>query len=169
MDTADHHSMGGGGQLDPSISATSMTAIYTTFTVLGFLAGSFLNYFGAKVTLGLGGLGYAVYSGAYLCYNHTKNEGFVIFAGVLLGICAAFIWCAHGTVMMSYPTEQEKGRYIGLFWSIFNFRAVLGSLVPIGDNWLVLVEHLESGRADDSRNTTENKPVNVGTYIGFLA
>jgi hypothetical protein len=43
-----------------------MTAIYTTFTVLGFLAGSFLNYFGAKVTLGLGGLGYAVYSGAYL-------------------------------------------------------------------------------------------------------
>jgi hypothetical protein len=92
--------MGGGGQLDSSISAASMTAIYTTFAIVGFMAGTFLNYFGAKVTLGLGGLGYAIYSGAYLCYNHTKNEGFVLFAGVLLGICAAFIWCAHGTVMM---------------------------------------------------------------------
>ncbi|KAF8244935.1 MFS general substrate transporter [Wilcoxina mikolae CBS 423.85] len=134
---------GGSGQLDSGISAKSMTAIYTTFTIVGFMAGSFLNFFGVKVTLGLGGLEYGVYYGAWLCYDDTQNEGFVIFAGVLLGVCAAFIWCAHGTIMMSYPTEQEKGRYIGLFWSIFNFGAVLGSLVPI-------------------------VPVNDGTYIGFL-
>jgi len=84
--------MGGGGQLDSSISAQSMTAIYTTFTIVGFMAGGFLNYFGAKVTFGLGGLGYDVtpntsegtlsnmarydvYSAAWLCYNHTQNRG----------------------------------------------------------------------------------------------
>jgi len=94
-----------------------MTAIYTTFTIVGFMVGGFLNYFGAKVTFGLGGLGYdvapntsegtlsnmaryGVYSAAWLCYNHTQNRGCVIFAGVLLGICVALIWCAHGTIMM---------------------------------------------------------------------
>lgn len=41
-----------------------------------------------------------MYSASYLCYNHTKNEGFVIFAGALLGLCAALLWCAQGVVMM---------------------------------------------------------------------
>jgi hypothetical protein len=50
--------------------------------------------------MALGGIGYAVYSGAFLCYNHTKNVGFVIFSGCLLGLCAAFLWCAQGVVMM---------------------------------------------------------------------
>jgi MFS family permease len=119
--------MGGGGQLDSSISAKANTALYTTFAVFGFTAGTFLNYIGAKATLAIGGFGYAVFAASYLCYNHTQNQGFVIFAGALLGVCAAFLWCAQGTVMMSYPTEDEKGRYIGLFWGIFNLGAVIGS------------------------------------------
>ncbi|KAF8252201.1 MFS general substrate transporter [Wilcoxina mikolae CBS 423.85] len=141
--------IGGGGQLDSSVNSKANTALYTTFAVFGFTAGTFLNYFGAKATLAVGGFGYSVYSASYLCYNHTKNQGFVTFSGALLGVCAAFLWCAQGTVMMSYPTESEKGRYIGLFWGIFNLGAVIGSCIPIGDNWL-------------------NKPVNDGTYIGFL-
>ncbi len=48
----------------------------------------------------IGGIGYAVYSGAFLCYNHTQNKGFVIFSGALLGFCAAFLWAAQGVVMM---------------------------------------------------------------------
>lgn len=50
--------------------------------------------------MALGGIGYSVYSASFLCYNHTKNRGFVIFAGTLLGVCAAFLWCAQGVVMM---------------------------------------------------------------------
>lgn len=36
--------IGGGGQLDSSINAKSNTAVYTSFAVFGFTAGSFLNY-----------------------------------------------------------------------------------------------------------------------------
>ena len=34
-----------------------------------------------------------------------------------------------GAIMMSYPLEQSKGRYISWFWMIFNLGAVIGSLV----------------------------------------
>lgn len=57
-------------------------------------------YRGTKWTMAIGGIGYCVYSAAFLCYNHTQNEGFVIFSGALLGFCAAFLWCAQGVVMM---------------------------------------------------------------------
>jgi len=63
---------------------------------------------GARSTLGFGGLGYALYSASLLCYNHTKNAGFVIASGAILGVCAAFLWCAQGTVMMVAQTGQTS-------------------------------------------------------------
>lgn len=33
--------------------------------------------------------------------------------------------------MMSYPSENSKGRYISAFWGIFNLGAVIGGLVSI--------------------------------------
>ena len=120
--------LGGGGQFDASTADNSNTALYSTFSVFGFFAGTFANRMGLKLTLSLGGFGYVLYIASYLSYNHTQNEGFVIFAGALLGICAAFLWTAQGAIMMSYPPENSKGRYISWFWIIFNLGAVIGSL-----------------------------------------
>ncbi|PUU72583.1 major facilitator superfamily domain-containing protein [Tuber borchii] len=135
--------LGAGGQVDSTVQSNANVALYTTFAFVGFTAGTVLNYFGAQATLAFGGLGYAMYSASFLCYNHTKNEGFVLFAGAFLGVCAGLLWCAQGTVMMSYPTENEKGRYIGLFWAIFNMGAT---------NW----------------DTPNHGSVKDGTYVGFL-
>ncbi|KAK6521391.1 hypothetical protein TWF506_001611 [Arthrobotrys conoides] len=143
--------LGGAGQLDPTVADDSTVALYSTFASVAFFSGSICNKIGIKATLSLGGFGYALYSASFLCYNHTGNRGFVIFAGALLGVCAGLLWCAQGTIMMSYPSEKSKGRYISIFWMIFNLGAVIGSLVPLVDN-------------------IKNKHGNVGdgTYIGFL-
>jgi MFS family permease len=66
---------------------------------------------------------------SFLSYSHTANSGFSIFAGALLGCCAGMLWSAQGAIMMSYPSENSKGRYISWFWMIFNLGAVIGSLV----------------------------------------
>jgi len=54
--------------------------------------------------------------------------------------------------MMSYPPEEMKGRYISWFWMIFNLGAVIGGLIPLGQNI----------------NTTTKGTVSDGTYIGFI-
>ncbi|KAK6528907.1 hypothetical protein TWF694_004136 [Orbilia ellipsospora] len=143
--------LGGAGQLDATVSDDSTVALYSTFATVAFFSGTICNKVGIKATLSFGGFGYALYSASFLAYNHTKNRGFVIFAGALLGVCAGLLWCAQGTIMMSYPAEKVKGRYISIFWIIFNLGAVIGSLVPLIDN-------------------LKNKGDNVGdgTYIGFL-
>lgn len=68
---------------------------------------------GVRAALSLGGVGYSVYIGSYLSYSHRNSYGFSIFAGVLLGMCAGLLWSAQGAIMMSYPQEQSKGKYIG--------------------------------------------------------
>ncbi|KAJ5884087.1 UNC93-like protein [Penicillium subrubescens] len=143
--------LGGGGQVNPTDVNNANTALYSTFAVVGFFAGSIANRIGLRITLSLGGFGYFLYTAALLSYNINQNAGFLIFAGALLGVCAGLLWCAQGAVMMSYPHEHEKGKYIAIFWVIFNLGGVIGSLVPLGQNM-----HSTAGN------------VNNGTYIAFL-
>jgi hypothetical protein len=123
--------LGGGGQVNPTDVNNSNTALYSTFAVVGFFAGSIANRIGLRLTLSLGGFGYFLYVAALLSYNINQNAGFLIFAGALLGVCAGLLWCAQGAVMMSYPREHEKGKYIAIFWVIFNLGGVIGSLVSL--------------------------------------
>lgn len=121
--------LGGGGLLSTKASDDSNTALYSTFAVVGFFAGTLTNRLGVNVAMGFGGIGYSVYVSSYLCFKHTANLGYVIFAGFLLGCCAGVLWAAQGVIMMSYPLESQKGRYIAIFWIIFNFGGVIGGLV----------------------------------------
>ncbi|KAI9823056.1 MAG: hypothetical protein M1832_002710 [Thelocarpon impressellum] len=143
--------LGGGGQVNATDNNNAQVALYSTFSVVGFFAGSFTNRLGIKLTLSLGGLGYCVYASSLLCYNRTQNAGFLIFAGAFLGVCAGLLWCAQGAIMMAYPPEGSKGRYISWFWMIFNLGAVIGSLIPLAQN---------------IRSTSNS--VNDGTYIAFI-
>lgn len=120
--------LGGGGQFDATTADNANVALYSTFSVLGFFAGSIANRLGIKLTLSLGGMGYSIYIASYLSYNNNQNEGFVIFSGALLGVCAGMLWAAQGAIMMSYPSEESKGKYISWFWMIFNLGAVIGGL-----------------------------------------
>ncbi|CAK4031337.1 UNC93 [Lecanosticta acicola] len=146
--------LGGAGQVSDNvyISANGNSALYATFAVVGFFAGSVTNALGVKPALCFGGIGYSIYVSSYICYWYTKNTGYVIFSGALLGACAGVLWSAQGQIMMSYPPEAAKGRYISAFWAIFNLGGVIGSLVPLAQN----IHGSSTGG------------VNVGTYIGFL-
>ncbi|KII94434.1 hypothetical protein PLICRDRAFT_172084 [Plicaturopsis crispa FD-325 SS-3] len=144
--------LGGGGQLDAVTSANSNVALYSTFAFFAFFAGSINNTLGSRLTLFLGSLGYSLYIGSYLAMNiHPHAGAFVVASGAILGVCAGLLWAAQGSLMMAYPTEGQKGKYIGIFWSIFNLGAVTGEAVSTGKNW----------------NSTSNA-VSNGTYIGFL-
>lgn len=123
--------MGGGGQVDTEAANKANIALYSTFAVVGFFAGTIANTLGVKFALGFGGLGYSIYVASFLSFSHTQNYGFTIFAGAFLGVCAGLLWCAQGAIMMSYPPEASKGRYISWFWMIFNLGAVIGSLVRL--------------------------------------
>ena len=144
--------LGAGGLVNAKVINKTNTALYACFAVVGFFAGSVANKIGYQATFAFGGLGYPLYSAAVLCYNHTENAGFLIFSGAMLGICAGMLWCAQGAIMMAYPPEGQKGRYIAIFWMIFNLGGVIGALIPLGQN---------------IHSTTNS--VGDGTYAAFIA
>ena len=66
---------------------------------------------------------------------HPNASGFNIAAGAILGVCAGMLWTAQGSLMLAYPTESQKGKFIAIFWSIFNLGGVVGAAVSLGSNF----------------------------------
>ncbi|KAI8868773.1 MFS general substrate transporter [Ramicandelaber brevisporus] len=145
--------MGGGGTLDASAVDNANTALYAAFCVFGLLGGGITNIVGPRLSIAASGLTYALYSGSYIHYNATGQQWLLILAGALLGAGAGILWSAQGMIMLSYPREHEKGRYIAIFWIMFNLGGVIGGLVP-------LFRYL---------HTDKTEPLNNGTYIAFIA
>jgi Ion channel regulatory protein UNC-93 len=69
------------------------------------------------------------------CSFQTQGtRWFLIFAGAVLGVSAALLWSAQGSIMMSYPLEKDKGKAFGVFWAIFQFGSLIGSLIALAIN-----------------------------------
>ncbi|OQR92267.1 hypothetical protein ACHHYP_03862 [Achlya hypogyna] len=143
--------LGGGGQVDPTAGSNANVALYSTFATFSIVAGSVHNILGPRLTLFIGGIPYILYVASYLVYDSTHQGGWVIGAGALLGVGAGLLWTAQGAVVLSYPTESEKGKYISTCWVIFNLGGVIGAFVPF-----ILNYNSEAGT------------VSNGTYIAFL-
>lgn len=104
--------MGGAGQVDPSSANLANIALYVTFASVSSFAGSIHNKLGSRLTLWLGSLGYCLYVASFLSYNYTENQGFVVASGAILGICASLFWSSQGALMLCYPTEGQKARFV---------------------------------------------------------
>jgi len=57
----------------------------------------------------------------------------------------------QGSIMMSYPEEKNKGKYVAIFWALFNFGGILGSIIALALN----LENQAGG-------------VSTGTYTAFV-
>lgn len=143
--------IGSAGISDVSVADNANVALYSTFATIGVIGGVICNIIGSKWCLTIGGTGYFMYTASLLCFHYTENAGFCIFAGAFLGVCASLTWAAQGQIIMSYTTEDRKGHAIMIFWIIFNMGAVIGSLIPLGQNL----------RSNESK-------VNAGTFAAFL-
>ncbi|KAF8582939.1 MFS general substrate transporter [Ramaria rubella] len=144
--------LGAGGTQNVTLSDTANGVLYGVFALSGFVSGGICNVLGPSLTLFIGTLGYALYVGALWCYQAQHTAWFLILAGALLGMSAAFLWSAQGEIMMSYPLEKDKGKAFAVFWAIFQFGAFMGSVIALAIN-------IRSG---------ELTAVSTSTYIAFL-
>ncbi|GBE89260.1 MFS general substrate transporter [Sparassis latifolia] len=144
--------LGAGGTQDVTLSDTANGVLYGMFAVTGLISGGINNLLGPRLTLFFGTLGYALYVGALWCHQTQGTAWFLIFAGALLGISAALLWSAQGSIMMSYPLEKDKGKAFGIFWAIFQFGSFIGAVIALAIN-------IRSGKLS---------AVSTSTYIAFL-
>jgi len=144
--------LGAGGTQDTALSDISNGVLYGTFALTGLVSGGINNLLGPRLTLCIGSLGYSLYIGSLWCFQTQGTRWFLIFAGGVLGVSAALLWSAQGSIMMSYPLEKDKGKAFGIFWAIFQFGSFIGSVIALAIN-------IRSGKLS---------AVSTATYLAFI-
>ncbi|KAI7872476.1 major facilitator superfamily domain-containing protein [Spinellus fusiger] len=138
--------IGGAGKSSTDAANNANTALAITFTICSLVGAPAYNIFGNRIIIPAA-LTYVLYVGSYL----SDNDGFTIASGAILGIGAGFLWTAQAGIMMSYPSEQDKGKAFSLFWAIFNLGATIGAAIPLANDW-------DNAKGD----------VHSSTYIAFI-
>ncbi|KAG0049534.1 hypothetical protein BGZ83_005689 [Gryganskiella cystojenkinii] len=158
-------SIGNAGKHSPTSQNLAITSSSIAY-IIGFLiAGGTHNMLGPRPCVAFGGLTFVLYAGSMLLAKDNEHSPYPPLAGILLGLGAGCIWVTQGAMMMSYPTEDNKGKYIACFWAIFNLGAVLGSVLP-----LVLNYAPDMDKNDVSESTYKVYMVIMGlaTFLAFF-
>ncbi|KAF9281389.1 hypothetical protein BGZ74_002362 [Mortierella antarctica] len=127
-------SIGNAGKHSPTSQNLAITSSSIAYIVGFLVAGGTHNMLGPRVCVAFGGFTFFLYAGSMYIAGGDENSPYPPLAGVLLGLGAGCIWVTQGAMMMSYPTEDNKGKYISIFWAIFNLGAVVGSVMPLALN-----------------------------------
>ena len=102
--------------------ADSTLAVYATFTAASLFAPAVVRAVGERAAIALGIQGYAALVVAGLVYLMTRCcADLVVAGGAVLGVGAALLWTAQGSLVLSY-VHVESMKSVGL--------ALTGTSVP---------------------------------------
>jgi len=83
-----------------------------------------ISLIGEKFTLIVGGSTYVLYLSLFL---YPNNPCLYIYS-VIIGIGAAILWTAQGTLMVKYSTKDTMDRNATIFWALFQSSLIIGPL-----------------------------------------
>ncbi|RFU31710.1 hypothetical protein B7463_g4648, partial [Scytalidium lignicola] len=97
----------------------------------GLISSPLLNRFGPAICSSVGAAGYIIYTGSLWYFAKTGRLGFPVAAAVIMGLGCSIIQAAVGYVIMSYPEERHKGRYIMISQMLSFLCSMFSSIVPL--------------------------------------
>ncbi|TEA17291.1 UNC93-like protein [Colletotrichum sidae] len=127
-------STGAGGQQTPYLVMSANAVLGVMMVVTCSLGSVMANRIGLKNALIFGTTGYAIYSASLYTNNRYGNEWFVYVGSAACGITAGVFWAAEGAIMISYPEDHKRGRYLAYWLAYRNGGSIVGGAINLAFN-----------------------------------
>jgi MFS family permease len=110
--------------LPDGLGFVSLCVIYSSVCTMKPFVPVLLTRLDLRWAMGGGALLYAAFLGSLIQINYWA----VCVTAALLGMGAAVLWTAQGAFITSLARDQERGKYVGIFWGIFSASGIVGNL-----------------------------------------
>ncbi|KAF4910592.1 UNC93-like protein [Colletotrichum fructicola] len=127
-------STGAGGQQTPYLVMSANAVLGVMMVVTCSMGSVMANKIGLKNALIFGTTGYAIYSASLYTNNRYGTEWFVYLGSAACGITAGIFWAAEGAIMISYPEDQKRGRYLAYWLAYRNGGSIVGGAINLAFN-----------------------------------
>ncbi|KUI72379.1 hypothetical protein VM1G_07565 [Cytospora mali] len=128
-------SVGAGGEQTPYLVMAGNAILFATMTVACLCGSIVANKFGLKAALIFGTTGYVLYSAALYTNNRYGIVWFIYLGSAACGISAGIFWAAEGSIMLSYPEPEKRGRYLSYWLAYRNSGSILGGAINLAFNY----------------------------------
>ncbi|KAL4960104.1 major facilitator superfamily domain-containing protein [Aspergillus stella-maris] len=128
-------STGAGGQQSPYLVMAANSVLGVMMVVTCALGSVVANRVGLKNALIFGTTGYCVYAASLYTNNRYGNEWFVYLGATACGITAGIFWAAEGAIMISYPIDSQRGRYLAYWLAYRNASSIVGGIINLAFNY----------------------------------
>ncbi|OHX00035.1 DUF895 domain-containing membrane protein [Colletotrichum incanum] len=124
-------STGAGGQQTPYLVMSANAVLGVMMVVTCSMGSVVANRIGLKNALIFGTTGYAIYSASLYTNNRYGTEWFVYVGSAACGITAGVFWAAEGAIMISYPEDHKRGRYLAYWLAYRNGGSIVGGAINL--------------------------------------
>ncbi|KAI7784385.1 hypothetical protein LA080_010168 [Diaporthe eres] len=128
-------SVGAGGQQTPYQVMAGNAILFATMTFACLTGSIVANRFGLKAALIFGTTGYVLYSAALYANNRYGTVWFIYLGSAACGLSAGIFWAAEGSIMLSYPEPEKRGRYLPYWLAYRNSGSILGGAINLAFNY----------------------------------
>ncbi|KAL4784579.1 major facilitator superfamily domain-containing protein [Aspergillus varians] len=128
-------STGAGGQQSPYLVMAANSVLGVMMVVTCALGSVVANRVGLKNALIFGTTGYCVYAASLYTNNRYGNEWFVYLGATACGITAGVFWAAEGAIMIGYPVDSQRGRYLAYWLAYRNGGSIVGGIINLAFNY----------------------------------
>ncbi|KAI1645955.1 MFS general substrate transporter [Daldinia loculata] len=129
------NSVGAGGQQTPYLVMAGNAILFAVMTLTCLTGSMMANRFGLRNSLVVGTVGYVIYSAALYTNNRYGTEWFIYLGSAVCGLSAGIFWATEGTIMLSYPEPEKRGRYLAYWLSYRNSGSILGGIINLAFNY----------------------------------
>ncbi|KAF4464221.1 duf895 domain membrane protein [Fusarium albosuccineum] len=128
-------STGAGGQQTPYLVMAANSVLGVMMVVTCSLGSVVANKVGLKNALIFGTTGYCVYAASLYTNNRYGTEWFVYLGATACGITAGIFWAAEGAIVISYPEDSQRGRYLAYWLAYRNGGSIIGGIINLAFNY----------------------------------
>ncbi|KAK8846878.1 hypothetical protein IAR55_005968 [Kwoniella newhampshirensis] len=126
--------LGGGGQATPYTVNAATCASYCAVAVISLLGGPLASRMGIKGMLIAGASTFAINGSAYYVNSRYGVQWYLIFGRFLYGAGFGFWYVAEAAIILSYPEEGRRGKYLAIWVGSRNLGQLVGGSISLARN-----------------------------------
>lgn len=145
--------LGGGGLSSPYLSNLANSLNYASGCLVTLFGGPLINKIGIKYSCLIAALAFPLDGSSYYASARYSTTWYLLFSKILGGFTSGFLYVGETTAMLSYPHQDDRGFYLGIWSAMRNSGSVIGGAINFATN------HSES----------EAGGIGWATYLIFVA
>ncbi|KAH8660302.1 membrane protein [Xylariales sp. PMI_506] len=127
--------LGGGGLSSPYLANLANALNYAAGCVVTLFGGPLINKIGIKWSCMIAAITMPLDGSSYYISARYGVQWYLLFSKLLGGFTSGFLYVGETTAMLSYPQQNDRGFYLGIWSAMRSSGSVIGGAINFATNY----------------------------------